>query len=795
MEINEWLNGNKLSLDIWNKKYRNEDESFEEFLDRICVGQENIKELVRSKKFIFGGRILANRGVKNKKGSLSNCYVLPAPEDNLESILECAKQMARTFSYGGGVGIDLSNLRPRGATTHNAAKESSGPVSFMDLFSQVTQTISQNGRRGATMISLSINHPDIEEFIDCKTDLERVKYANISVRVTDDFMKAVEQKISTYYLLSWPCNKCETGIDTSTWKEGELHEVNGTYYKLVDPNRLFKKLCENNWNYAEPGILYWDRIEGYNMLNNIEEFKYAGVNPCAEEPLPAGGSCLLGSINLAEFVINPFTKNAKINWNDLEDTVIKSVMALNQVLIEGLTLHPLPIQQKTVRDWRQIGLGTMGLAEMLIKLGIKYGSPESIKIIDTIYNDIASTAVEESLALAKEHGCYPACDKEKLAQSKFIKALGLPVSIIDDIRKYGLYNSQLLTCAPTGSIGTMFETSTGVEPYFALSYTRKTQSLNGEDTYYQVDSKIVEDYKKVTGDVKLPDYFITSADINPIDRVKVQSALQEYTDASISSTVNLPNEATVDDVYNIYIEAWKYNLKGVTVYRSGCKREGILTTDKPEKKEEPIQLEAVHDKLPRGFIVKADDNCIGLKRTLVTGCGTLHCEAFFHPETGELLETYLSKGSKGGCNNFMIGLSRMISLAARGGLGIDAIIDQLNSCGVCPSYAVRTATKKDTSKGACCPVAVGNALRDMHNEVLEKIKYCYPDNYINLSQIPEFLGDNMPERIEKWKEYKDQGVVITNATEYEECPECHQKGLTHSGGCDQCILCGYSKCN
>ena len=775
MNEKEWLNGNQLSLDIYNKKYRNEDETFEEFLDRICVGQKDIKELIRSKKFIFGGRILANRGIKNKKGSLSNCYVLPAPEDNLESILECAKQMARTFSYGGGVGIDLSNLRPRGAITHNAAKESTGPVSFMDLYSQVTQTISQNGRRGATMISLSVNHPDIEEFIDCKTDLERVKYANISVRVTDDFMKAVENGVGRY-MLSWPCDKCESGIDVSTWKDGELHEVNGVYYKIINPCKLFRKLAENNWNYAEPGILYWNRIEGYNMLDNIEEFKYAGVNPCAEEPLPAGGSCLLGSINLGMFVKNPFTKNASVDWNDLETTVVGATMALNQVLIEGLTLHPLSIQQETVRDWRQIGLGTMGLAEMLIKLGIKYGSPESINLIEEVYRTIATTAVYESLALAKEHGCYPKCNKEKLVQSNFIKTLELPVSIIDDIRKYGLYNSQLLTCAPTGSIGTMFETSTGVEPYFALSYTRKTQSLNGEDTYYQVDSKIVEDYKKVTGDIKLPDYFVTSSDLNPIDRIKVQSALQKYTDASISSTVNLPNKATIEDVYNIYIEAWKHNLKGVTIYRSGCKREGILTVDKPEKKEEPIQLEAIHDKFPRGFVVKADDNCIGLKRTLTTGCGTLHCEAFFHPETGELLETYLSKGSKGGCNNFMIGLSRMISLAARGGLGINAIIDQLNSCGVCPSYAVRTATKKDTSKGACCPVAVGNALKEMYKEVQERIKCCHDT----------MSKEDVQYRLEK---------VLEEIDSYEECPECHEKGLTHIGGCDQCISCGWSRCS
>lgn len=415
----------------------------------------------------------------------------------------------------------------------------------------------------------------------------------------------------------------------------------------------------------------------------------------------------------------------------------------------------------------------MGLADMLIQLGVKYGSLESIKLIETIYKTIAKTAIEESLALAKELGCYPKCDKEKLVESSFIKKLDLPLVLIDDIRKYGLYNSQLLTCAPTGSIGTMFETSTGIEPYFALSYTRKTQSLNGEDTYYQVDSKIVKDYKNITGNNDIPEYFVTSENIDPLDRVRVQAALQEYTDASISSTVNLPNKASVEDVYRIYTEAWKKGLKGITIYRSGCKREGILTTEKPEEKTESNEL-------PRGFVVKAEDNCIGLKRTLTTGCGTLHCTAYFDPNTGDLLETYLSKGSKGGCQNFMIGLSRMISLSARGGISIDNIIDQLNSCGVCPSYAVRKATKNDTSLGSCCPTAVGIALKDMQKEVLSKIQ---------MNKIPTFLSKD------KWLEFKRSGIAIIDTTEYDICPECGQKGLTHSGGCDQCILCGYSKCN
>lgn len=279
MTEKEWLNENQLSLDIWTKKYRNEDEKFEEFLDRISNGNKEIRQLIKEKKFIFGGRILASRGVKNKKASLSNCYVIEPPQDNIESIFACASKLARTYSYGGGCGIDLSNLRPNGAKVHNAAKTTCGPVGFMDLFSQTTETIGQAGRRGALMISLSINHPDIEEFINCKTDLNRVKYANISVRVDTNFMNAVESKAKGY-ILSWPVNKLEVGIDTSDWEYDKLYEVNGVYYKIVDPVRIFNKLVENNWDYAEPGILYWDEIEKYNLLNNTD-FKYAGVNPCA----------------------------------------------------------------------------------------------------------------------------------------------------------------------------------------------------------------------------------------------------------------------------------------------------------------------------------------------------------------------------------------------------------------------------------------------------------------------------------------------------------------------------------
>ena len=561
MTIEEWLNNNELSINIFNKKYRYNNESFEEFLDRVSHGYTPIKELIRDKKFIFGGRILANRGVPNRHLSLSNCYVITPPEDNLESIVDTAKKLARTYSYGGGCGIDVSKLAPRGAVVHNAAKTTTGAVSFMDFFSYITGLICQEGRRGALMISIDCNHPDLIEFINLKSQKDVCTKANISVRVSDKFMQAVLNDLD--YTLSY-----------------YRPEGNQTIEKTIRAKEIFHLLALRNWEWAEPGILYWDRIQGYNLLDNTG-FKYAGVNPCAEEPLPAGGSCLLGSINLSEFVINPFTNNAKIDYEALEEATSIAVVGLNQVLIEGLNFHPLKEQQETVRNLRQIGLGTLGLADMLIKLGIIYGSDKSLSTIKEVYKTIATIAIKQSLELAKSHSCYPVCDKDKLVESNFIKNLKLDEATLNEIKEYGLYNSQLLTCAPTGSIGTMLEVSTGVEPNFALHYTRRTQSLDGKDSYYEVNARILADYLTLFDTTEIPNYFVTSSDIKPLQRIKVQSELQKYIDASISSTINLPKETTVEEVENIYINAWKYGLKGVTIYRSGCKREGILTVDKP----------------------------------------------------------------------------------------------------------------------------------------------------------------------------------------------------------------------
>lgn len=741
MTEKEWLKNNQLALDIWNNKYRFENETFEEWLDRISGNNKLLRDLILNKKFIFGGRILANRNIP-RKTTVSNCYVLPPVEDNLESIFKTAGELARTYSLGGGCGVDVSKLRPKGAKVNNAAKSTTGCTSFMDFFSYVTGLIGQEGRRGALMLSIDCKHPDLIEFINLKTNLDACTKANISVRVSDEFMTAVE--------------------NDSDWELSFTSEYE-TITKTVKAREIFLLLAKRNWEMAEPGILYWDRIKDYNMLNLDPNFEYAGTNPCAEEPLPAYGACLLGSINLAEFIINPFTQDSKFDYDGLKTAVSIAINSLNEVLVENIENHPLQGQKDCAYNWKQIGLGTMGLGDALIKLGIKYGSEESISTIDRIFKTIAQMSVMTSLELTKTYGCYPKCNKEAIANSSFIQHLGLPENIINDIKIYGLANSQLLTCAPTGSIGTMLQVSTGVEPNYAFSYTRRTLSLNNEETYYSVDADIVKQYKEITGSDTIPDYFISSQQLDPINRIKVQATLQKWIDASISSTINLPNNTTIEEVANIYYQAWKHGLKGVTIWRDGCQRQGILSSKIESKKESK--------ELKRGEIIKANDGCLGLKRTLTTGCGTLHCEAFFDPLTGDLRECYLSKGSTGGCNNFMIGLSRMISLSARGGIDIEHILDQLKSCGTCPSYAVRKATKNDTSVGSSCPVAVGNALRAMHNEIVKRLNSCEQEKVDIEISTP------------------------SNIVEYEECPNCKSKSLIHSDGCVQCINCGYSKCN
>ena len=568
----------ELQKSIWTNKYQYNNESFDDWIERVSGNNPKIAKLIRERKFLFAGRILANRGLSKEgiKVTYSNCYVLQPPEDNLESIFNTAKKLARTFSYGGGVGFDISKLRPSGALVHNSAKTTTGAVSFMDLYSMTTGLIGQRGRRGALMISMDINHPDIEDFIDIKTDLNKVTKANISVRINDKFMESVENKEK------YVCRFI-------------VEETNEVIEKEVDAYKLFMKLITNNWDFAEPGILFWDNIERYHLLSEDKEFKYAGVNPCAEEPLPPGGSCLLGSINLEEFVVEPFTNNAIFDIQKFKNTVADCIIGLNEVLDEGLELHPLKEQKESVRQYRQIGLGVMGIADMLIKLNIRYGSKKSIDLCEKIAKIMLNSAVKQSALLAKELGSYEKYNKEAIFKSDFF-INNIDEDVKELIKEYGLRNSQILTIPPTGSISTMLGISGGIEPMFNTSYIRKTESLHDEDVFYKVYTPIVKEYMDINDildDNNLPDIFETAMTLKSEERIRMQEAWQKYIDASISSTINLPYEATVDDVYNIYVSAWKHKLKGVTIYRDGCKRSGVLLNEKPKENKKDNSYEEI----------------------------------------------------------------------------------------------------------------------------------------------------------------------------------------------------------
>ena len=733
MTVEQWLGeSNKLGIDIWHNKYQHNNETFDEWLKRVSGGNKDVENLIVEKKFLPGGRILSNRGVTDSKVTYSNCYVISPPEDNIESIYDCCKNLARTYSYGGGCGIDISKLAPAGAKVHNQARSTSGAVSFMETFSQVTAQIGQNGRRGALMISIDCHHPDLLEFIDIKAKPDSVTKANISVKVTDDFMQAV--KDDKEWVMSF--TRPETGE---------------TITKTARAVDIFNKLCKNNWDWAEPGILFWDRIENWNLLSNNDEFHYAGTNPCAEEPLPAGGSCLLGSMNLAAFV-----KDGMFDFDDFCESVKIAVQALNDILEEGLSLHPLEEQRKSVREWRQIGLGIMGLADMLVKLQIPYDSDIARDLCGNIAHAMANQALFMSSNIAKwKKAPYEKYDL-RVMSTPYFKSHADTLTY-QYVESYGLRNSQLLTIAPTGTLSTMLGISGGIEPIFANSYTRKTESLHGHDEYYKVYTPIVQEYMDTHGlkdESELPKWFVTSSDISPRDRIAMQAVWQNSIDASISSTINLPETATVEDVKDIYMTAWEMGLKGVTVFRNGCKRTGILTTDSKDVKTCTDESEAPKYNYITPVSRKSIGTTHGNTYCKKCACGTLYI-TLNRDDDGNVVESFIHTSKGGICQANTSAVNRLVSLCMRSGVKTDEIIDQLKgiTCGAC-TKAMSNGIKLD---GISCPDILARTL----------IEFCKPT---------------------------DEKKLVEKPTNQECCPECGEH-IIHDGGCVQCTNCGWSKCS
>ncbi|UWQ50644.1 adenosylcobalamin-dependent ribonucleoside-diphosphate reductase [Leisingera caerulea] len=490
-------------------------------------------------KYLPAGRITAGAGTA-RQVTLFNCFVMGTIPDSMSGIFDMLKEAALTMQQGGGIGYDFSTIRPRGADVKGVAADASGPLSFMDVWDAMCRTIMSAGsRRGAMMATMRCDHPDIEQFITAKSDPARLRMFNMSVLVTDAFMEAVKAD--------------------GSW---EL-VFDGKVYHTVEARDLWNKIMQATYDYAEPGVIFIDRINKANNLNYIENI--CATNPCGEQPLPPYGACLLGSINMARLVANPFEKDAHLDQEMMQELVATAVRMMDNVV--DVSKFPLDAQAEEAKNKRRIGLGVTGLADALLMLGLEYGSDEAARQTDRWLHAIARAAYLASVELAKEKGAFPLFDAEAYLNSG--NMLNMDDDVRDAIREHGIRNALLTSIAPTGTISLYAgNVSSGIEPVFAYAYTRKVLQKDGSRTEEEVVDYAVQMYREKFGaDAKLPDYFVNAQTLSPAAHVKMQAAAQKWIDSSISKTINCPEDISFDDFKDVYMQAWDQGCKGCTTYR------------------------------------------------------------------------------------------------------------------------------------------------------------------------------------------------------------------------------------
>ena len=686
-------------------------------------------DALKNFKFVPGGRIMHGAGREDITTTLNNCYVVGIKDDSIKSIYDCVIQEAMTYKYGGGCGHDLSVLRPGGDEILGTGGNSCGPVGFMNLFSENTNTIAQHGRRGANMQTLRVDHPDIEKFIEIKTgDVDMVKYSNISVLLTDEFMDAVQS--DSDFDLHW----------------------GGKKYSTVKAKDLWMKIIEHAHSSAEPGLLFWDTMTKYHNAEYCSPL--VSTNPCAEQPLPDGGCCNLGALNLERFV----DQDGNFDFDGFKETTAVGARFLDNVIDYNLDRHALEEQKQNAKNDRRVGLGILGLGDMLVKMGIKYDSDEALETIGKIMEIHRDTAYETSAELAKEKGQFPNFDWDGCSQSLFVQ--DLPKKLQNKIKKNGIRNCTLTTVAPTGSGAIVARVTSGVEPIFATSYQRKVKkndSLGKEFDTFTVYHPVV---KEMFGtDENLPEYVVTAHNVDPYFRVKMQGVVQKYIDSSISSTVNLAEETTVDTVADIYMTAYKADLKGITVYREGS-REGILITDDKSSEKEEQNSENAEMKTARNRPSITE----GKTRRMRTGDGTLYVTV--NEDENGLCEVFTAIGKAGGTVAAQTeAISRLISLALRSGIDPNSIINQLKG------ISGPNPTWEDGQLILSTPDAIGRAL----------------ETFVN--------GDSPSQEKKSQFEIAEQNPPQGQAREYgQHCSECDGSGIVNEGGCLACKDCGWSKC-
>lgn len=489
-----------------------------------------------------------------------------------------------------------------------------------------------------------------------------------------------------------------------------------------------------------------------------------------EQPLPKHGACCLGSINLSEFIKKPYTEQAFFDSEGFVIAVREGIRALDSMIDENYMRHPLPEQQRMSHDYRNIGLGIFGYATALMKMGLRYGSPEAIEFTDSVFSLMFRAAVIMSNSLAKMHGPFPNY-KDCVFDSEIMKR-HFSAHEIEDMRQYGLRNCSLLSVAPTGSIATFLGESGGCEPEFAIKYTRRTVGMSdGEDAYYEIYCKAAKEYMRVHPGEELPSYFVSSHEIPYLERIATQAVMQDHVDTAISSTVNLPHDATREDVAKLYLEAWRAGLKGITIFRDNCKKVGILTTDSaPSTKDQDSHEEPVC--IQRGMIMDVPDDLTYRKYKLSTGCGKLYLFVGIDDTTGTIYDFFTNTDGVGGCTVNTQAVSRLLSACVRGGVPIEYAIEQLQKAGTCPSFQYAKGKGKKLSPGKSCASAIANVLSGI------------------LKELDTEDGINQPEIIHAAESKTDSAPP----TSVMKCPECGVE-LIEEGGCNVCKACGYSSCS
>lgn len=598
-----------LSKHIWELKYRYRfdgriiDHNIEDSWHRTAMAVASVEKhnkeewakqffsLLEGFQFLPGGRILAGAGAgagTQKKVTLFNCFVMGTLDDSIVGIFQALKESAITMQQGGGIGIDFSTLRPRGTLAIASGRFASGPLSFMEMWEAMSTTMSALGeRRGAMMGVLRCDHPDIEAFVQAKRSSSAFKHFNLSVLITDEFVKAIADDAE--WPLVFPINGVTQLEHTSGKNFPGFGESNKEYvlkqwpgrdtavpckvFRLISARQLWQQLAAAAGRDSEPGVLFIDQINRFNNLYYCEHI--STTNPCGEIPLPAYGACNLGSLNLTQFIRAPFSRHAQLDWHGLTEATALAVRFLDNVI--DLSRYPLPQQETMAKATRRIGLGLTGLADMFVMLGIVFGSNESIVLVDKLMKTIAHTSWHTSVELAKEKGSFPYLKKKSFLKAAFVEKL--PVEICQKIERYGIRNSHHNAIAPTGTISLLANNiSSGLEPMFAPRYKRSVYHHDGLTSEYLVNNYAYRLWLNDHSEQEpLPEYFISAENLSVEAQLKIQAKIQEHVDNAISKTIQLQAGSATEKVAEIYNQAYTFKLKGCTVFSPETERGQIIS--------------------------------------------------------------------------------------------------------------------------------------------------------------------------------------------------------------------------